>query len=112
MRLLATLFTVAALAFASMFAHAGSAMAMEGMAGTVMMADMNMGVDDTPACPPEVCAKMKACAAASAAIGAVAPGTTVAAFAPRVGLTNLAPQVSDFHDSVSGQGLRRPPRFI
>lgn len=112
MRLLATLFTVVALAFASMFAHAGSAMAMEGMAGTVMMAEMNMGADDAPACPPAMCAKMKACAASSAPVAAVVPEATVTAFAPGVGLPHLALQVPDLNDAVSGQGLRRPPRFI
>lgn len=112
MRSVITLLSVFAIALATMFAHPSSAMAMEGMTGTVMMADMNMGGDNAPTCPPDVCAKMKACASASAAIGAVTPENSVAAFAPGAGLTHLALQVLDFHDSVSGQGLRRPPRFI
>ena len=112
MRSVITLLSVFAIALATMFAHAGSAMAMEGMTDTVMMADMNMGGDGAPACPPEICAKMKDCVSASAAVGAVAPETSVAVFAPSAEPTHLALQVPDFHDSVSGQGLRRPPRFI
>lgn len=112
MRAFATIIAIVMFALATTFTHINSAMAMEGMTDPSVMADMNMGDADSPSCPPEMCAKMKACAAASAPVAAVAPATSVTAFAPGVGLTRLAQHVPDFHDSVSGLGLRRPPRFI
>ena len=101
-----------AVALATMVVHVGNAMAMESMTGTSVMAVMNMDLADTPACPPEICAKIKTCAAASAPVAVVAPAAKVTAFAPGVVLARLAQHGRDFHDPVSSLGFRRPPRFI
>lgn len=112
MRLAVTLLSAFAIALATMAVHVGGAMAMEGVTDTPTMAEMSMGAAETPACPPEMCAKMKACAAASAPVAAVAPATSVTAYAPEIVLARLAQHGPDFHDPVTSLGLRRPPRFI
>lgn len=111
MRLVVTFFSVFVIALATTFTHVTSAMAMERMSDASMMADMNMGDAGSPTCPPEMCAKMKACAGASSPVAVVIPAVT-SSFAPGVGVVLLAQHDPDFHDPVSGFGLRRPPRFI
>lgn len=76
------------------------------------MADMNMGSADAPACPPEMCVKMKDCVQASGSLSVVAPVLNVVAFAPGTGRAHLGLHGPDFGESASDGVLRRPPRFI
>ncbi|MCA0273529.1 MAG: hypothetical protein LCH69_15915 [Proteobacteria bacterium] len=112
MRIFATFVTLVAFALATMVVHAGGARAMDGMADMSMMADMTMGAADAPACPPEMCAKMKDCVQASASLSVVAPVLNVSAFVPGIGRAHLGLHGPASGDKASGDGLRRPPRFI
>lgn len=112
MRLLVTLFSVIAIALATMSAPVGGAMAMEEMTATSMVAKMEMGAADPAACPPKICAKMKECVPASSFVAAVVPAANSVAFSPRIELLRLALPDSVMPDPISEHGLRRPPRLI
>lgn len=114
MRFLVTFLSVLVVALAAMSAHVGVTTAKDGMAATSMVTEMtvDMGVADPGNCPPEMCAKMKECATASAPVTPLAPITSEVSFAPRSELLRLALRSSAVPDSRPPDGLHRPPQLI
>ena len=106
---MSTLFMLIAFALATIVVQGGTAMAMDKMSDSAAMAGMNMGDADSPVCPPELCAQMKACAATAFTVEAAANGT---GFAPNFVSACLVQLAPGFYDPVSGYGVRRPPRSI
>lgn len=114
MRLLVSLCCVVAIAIAAMMPHVGNAAAMDMTTDAVMMAEMKMEMGTaTPAdCPPAKCATMKDCTPASSPLAATFMSTTAASIVYKPGQLQFAFDASAQPDSLSGSGLRRPPRFI
>lgn len=114
MRLLATFLSVFVVVLAAMSAHVGVTTANEGMAGTSTVTEMkmDMGAGDPANCPPEMCAKMKECATASAPVTPLAPITSEVSFVPKSELIRLALRSSAVPDSGPPDGIHRPPQLI
>lgn len=114
MRLLVTFLSVLVVVLATMSAHVGVTTAKEAMVGISIVTEMKMdlGGADPADCPPEMCAKMKECATASAPVTPLASTTSVVSFAPRSELIRLALKSSAVPDSGPPDGIQRPPQLI